>query len=371
MMSAPPPTEAFQKTVIRGFGPDRVAAEQRLQAAGILIPVTERAEFLRELGHSDAALLILTRPDGAEVLASNISSISSRALPWHRRLRVSRLGGSTNPRADAAMLSWIADHAREDFRCLTLTVELFDRDAIRRGRLATTLHKLGFIRATRHRSYRATLALELDPSADELFAALGRDTRYCVRAPLKHGMVLRTIEDPAYTGRVAAMIRQTFARTGGTAPNLPWRRIIEFSAREPLLSRISAVVDPRLSGPDSLVSFAWGVARGLYVSYEAGATVRRDDLGNMSLSYAAVWDLVSWAKRNSASWFDFGGVTAGLRPTRDDPVGGISAFKRSFCQNVVEVGEEWVLQAHPWRASIADLIGSAARIARPGTRGSW
>jgi hypothetical protein len=181
-------------------------------------------------------------------------------------------------------------------------------------------------------------------------------------------MEVRPVLDVAYADHIDALVRQTFARTGGRPPDLEWRHIIESSALKPSLSRISGMFDTRATGPQSLVSFAWGTARGSYATYEAGAAMRRKDLGSLSLGSAPLWDLVIWARQHSALWFDFGGVTAGRSATANDPVGGISSFKRSFCDNVVDVGEEWVLHPNPLRTSIVDLLKATARLGRPGNR---
>jgi len=360
----------FQKTIIPGFGAERIAAERRLQESGILMAVTDRLELMRSLGHSDAALVIVGDATGTALRAANIAASTARALPGHRRLHVSRFGASDNPDADDTLLRWIAEFARADHWCLALTIELFDRDAARRSRLAATLTALGFEKVKRQRNYHTTLALDLTPPADELLRALDGDTRRSIRAPIKHDMELRPVADAAFANRLADLIAQTFARTHGDTPQLPWENIIAVSQREPELSRITGVFRPNVTGPESLLSFAWGIRRGEDTRYEAGATLRRTDLGSMSLGYAPLWDLVLWAKRSGSKWFDFGGVTPGLRATPDDPLGGISAFKRSFCDNVVDVGEEWVLHPHPVRSTIADIVATAAHIGQPRKRGA-
>jgi lipid II:glycine glycyltransferase (peptidoglycan interpeptide bridge formation enzyme) len=112
------------------------------------------------------------------------------------------------------------------------------------------------------------------------------------------------------------------------------------------------------------VSFAWGINHGSHVTYEAGASARRKDVGNFPLGYAPMWDLVTWAKESACRWFDFGGITSGDRSSQDDPFGGISSFKRSFSDEVVEVGEEWALHPNPVRTSIASFLTSVVRMGR-------
>jgi hypothetical protein len=283
-------------------------------------------------------------------------------MPGHRRFRVARFSASATASVDTALLTMVVDLARKDSRCLSVSVEVFERDGGRRARLGQTLAKLGFEKVRRQRSYQKTLALDLGPSEADLLEALSGDTRRCIRSPLKRNLELRPVVDVALADRVQALVRDTFQRTGAQTPRFPWREIIACAARDPSLSYINGVFDPSRSGPDSLVSFAWGIMHPGYATYAAGAAMRRPDLRSISLGYAPLWDLVLWARRNGATWFDFGGVTSGSRPTADDPVGGISAFKRSFTQNVVEVGEEWTLKPHPLRGSIAEWLAHAARL---------
>ena len=72
-----------------------------------------------------------------------------------------------------------------------------------------------------------------------------------------------------------------------------------------------------------------------------------------------VWDLVRWAKTTGAEWFDMGGITLGN--PGEEALAGISSFKRSFSDNVVEVGSEWILEPRPIRARIADAISRSLR----------
>jgi hypothetical protein len=76
-----------------------------------------------------------------------------------------------------------------------------------------------------------------------------------------------------------------------------------------------------------------------------------------------MWDLMCWARRNGASWWDFGGITEGQQGS-DDPVGGISDFKRHFSTTVRLVGERWVLEPSFLRSGIAQGVGALARVIR-------
>jgi lipid II:glycine glycyltransferase (peptidoglycan interpeptide bridge formation enzyme) len=115
-----------------------------------------------------------------------------------------------------------------------------------------------------------------------------------------------------------------------------------------------------------LVGFAWGCSHGTYATYEAGASSPREDLRKTPLSYAPIWDLVTWASsETTAQWFDLGGVSLG---GDDDTQSGISEFKRHLSEDLIEVGGEWTLEPHPTRAAIALALGRAAQWASGLTR---
>jgi lipid II:glycine glycyltransferase (peptidoglycan interpeptide bridge formation enzyme) len=68
-----------------------------------------------------------------------------------------------------------------------------------------------------------------------------------------------------------------------------------------------------------------------------------------------MWDLIVWAKRTGARLFDFGGITRGTH-SDEDPLGGISDFKRYFSRQIVPVREEWVLNHHTRRAAVVAAV---------------
>jgi lipid II:glycine glycyltransferase (peptidoglycan interpeptide bridge formation enzyme) len=75
-----------------------------------------------------------------------------------------------------------------------------------------------------------------------------------------------------------------------------------------------------------------------------------------------MWETIRWAKVNGAEWFDMGGVTLGAND--ETALNGISEFKESFSQEVVEVGAEWELELQPVRARFVTLATSGAGLMR-------
>ena len=175
----------------------------------------------------------------------------------------------------------------------------------------------------------------------------------------KRPLALRPIHDPTWAPRMAAVHSETMGRTGGAGRGPDdFARSIRFAATHPDLSHLVGLFRTDATGPESLLGFAWGCRHGESVHYDAAACTRRSDL-NVPMGYPLMWELITWARRQGAHWFDFGGITTGSHGTADR-LGGISDFKRHFTETVVEVGGEWVLEPRPARAKMAGLVSAGA-----------
>jgi FemAB family len=349
---------------VSGFGTAREAAEQELESRNIVLPFPQRGEWQEAIGERTSTLVMTSDSDGQTRAAAGIGIGRSRALPWHCIYRVERLASTRSEAADAALLRAITDAARSDPFCIRLHLGIFERDAETRQRLGAMLRELGFVKSEQPEAYRRTPSLELERSEEELFGRLATSARRNVRAPAKRGFQLISLENVSYAGRMQELMDESFRRTGQTALRLPWETILRRSERSPNRSRVIGLFPPNDTTPASLLAFAWGCVNGNYVTYEAGGSTRKDELGNLPLAYAPLWDLIAWAKRIGATWFDFGGVSTTDAPSGDDPLAGVSDFKRFFCERVVEVRDEWILEPRPIRAMLARTVSDAAQRVR-------
>lgn len=347
---------------VLGLSSLREAAERQLAGKNILLPFAQRAEWLRLLGYRNAILLIaadaITQQPHA---AASIAVGRSRSLPGHHIYKVERFGAGRSATADDELLNAIAEVARSDRLCIRARVELFERDSALRQRLARTLKELGFVRTMTPASYVCTPCLDLSPPESVLFAKISPSARRNVRAPMKRGFEVTALDDSIYVERLEALMGEVYRRTGGKARRLPWEGIVGLSRVTPNHSRLVGLHAPNDRSPTGLVSFAWGCVNGSYATYEAGASTRHHGWGNLAVAYAPVWDLVAWAKREGAAWFDFGGVPA---HTDTAAVAGIADFKRFFTGRIVEVGEQWILEPRPIRAMIARSVSAAFQQSR-------
>jgi hypothetical protein len=353
----------YQVQRVVGLGRGRETIERQLEEQGVVLPFAQRAEWLRMFGYPDSTLLVAADENHSAHAAVAIAIGRSRTLPGHRIYKIERFGATESPEAADQLLSAIADAARTDRRCIRVRIELFERDPHLRQRLAYTLKELGFVKSEKPESYVRTPCLDLSPSEEELFAKVAASARRNVRAPMKRGFELAHLDDSGYAERIEQLIDEAYRRTGGKPRRLPWKEILGASRTTPNRSRVVGLLTPNDKSPAGLVSFAWGCVNGNYVTYEAGASTRHHGVGNLAVAYAPLWNLIAWAKRQGAAWFDFGGVSEAAGVPHD-PLAGIADFKRFFSGHIIEVGEQWILEPRRIRAMIARALSAAVRRSR-------
>ncbi len=352
-------TNGYTAEIIRTLGPARARCERQLAEGGVTLPLQSRIAWA-EMHPGTPSWFVAVR-DAAGLCRGGIALevARSRALPGHLLLRGRRVGSALDATTCAAAVAALVHHARSDARILSVTVELFSRDAAAREMLGRLLAAAGFARAAEPRHYTHTILADLAGSDEEHLAALGYSVRRKIREVAKHPLAVRPITSVEDEPRMRALVRQTAARTGCGYADGSLGPVIALSAAHPGLSRLAGLYRTDRNGPDSLLAFAWGCNHGDHVAYDIGASTREIDFGRVSLGYPIIWDLMSWARRHGASWFDLGGVTAGSFGS-GDPLGGISDFKRAFAKEVVQVGEEWTLVPHRGRALLARGVSNGA-----------
>jgi len=343
--------------------PERRLVERALLEDGVHLPLPHRLDWAQSGCEPSSWFFAIADPMREFRFAFAAVTHGSRALPGHRVVRVERFGASGTLDAVEAGIHALRAVSRTERRILRVHVEVFSNDPVRRVALARVLASAGFRRARHARCYADTIALDLAPPEETIFAELHRTARRHIRSVGKKPVEVRVIDDLALAERMQALLDETLARTGGTRATYDWRRLIQFSARHPALSRLAGLFRTDRTGPEALVAFAWGCHHGDHAHYSTAASTRDADL-HIPYGYGPAWDLALWAKRGGASWFDFGGVTAGHNADAEDPLGGISDFKRYFSPHAVAVGEEWIYEPHPLRAAAARLISASARFAR-------
>ena len=203
---------------------------------------------------------------------------------------------------------------------LRVSVEVFLRDGEARARLGALLARAGFARKDACRNYARTLALDLRASESELLASFSEKARRGIRSVAKVPVEVRLVDDVALASRLEELSRTTLARTGAWyEARWDWGGVIELSRRLPDAARLTGLFRTDRDGSEALIGFAWGWWNGQSVTYGVGASSRPPDLHGVQIGYPMMWDLIRWAKRIGATWFDLGGVSEGSAQLRGSP----------------------------------------------------
>lgn len=283
----------------------------------------------------------------------------SRAVPWAKILRVSRVGHGLSPSRFAAAAGTLVELAEQEL-ALRLHAELWIPDTASRADLIDALRARGFVRSPVDRMYTHTVLIDLSFPESEIFASFSSTCRRHIRAPAKVGLVCAPLSDPALAARLTTLDDETMRRTGGRVSAIDWPAMIRFATAQPTLAALIGISRPDSDGADALVGYVLSVRHGDTVEYTRAASARPPDL-KAPLLYAPAWELMRWGQRQGARWFDFGGITP-ASIDGGDATGGISDFKHSFRSEDVEVGCEMIYA--PSRALDRMARSGSALVAR-------
>jgi len=307
--------------------------------------------------HTGSAFLLpITSADESSISSLAVQVHNSRILVGHHFLRVSRFGHGWAPGAWEKAVQTLVEHANRDHRVLRLNLELFLRSGMQEMRQILTCYGFTPVPA---RSYRYTLTLPITAD-DETMLATRKSLRKRLREAEKSVVSVVPLAGAHYADRIAELQRIAMQRSKGTFRIPDWRTILRFSADHGQLSCVVGMFPSSdRTSPEDLLGFAWGCMHGDHAEYRAAGTAEVPaELRPLSVSHPLLWHLIRWSRGNGATWFDLGGVT--LQTSSADPLAGISAAKRVFSESVEEVGEEWMLEPHPWKSRIARTLSTIA-----------
>jgi hypothetical protein len=345
----------LQVSLVSGLGIERDIAERQVLDAGVPLALCQRAVWTANLSYWDSWFLLVRDENGRARAGIALDVVRTRAMPGHIILRVARFGGNLPGEVCRAALIAIANLARNTPKVLRVQLNVFartDREAI-----AECLKELGFREVRLASAYRYTLAIDLKPSEEEIFAALGKPAQKRIRESIKKSLRSVPVSDPVYADRIKQLQQEALQRTGGHAASKNWLGILRISQEHPNLSSVFGLFQGEDTAPENMLAFAWVCHNGDHAEYRAAGSTRSTKV-RVPLGYLPVWEMVRWAKANGAEWFDMGGVTLGAKD--ETALKGITLFKESFSHELVEVGAEWELELEPVRARIVTLISVGA-----------
>lgn len=185
---------------------------------------------------------------------------------------------------------------------------------------------------------RFVFRLDIRPSLEELFANLHQKTRYNVRLAMKRGVTVRTAENKEdlqvfYRILLETAQRDKFLVRSYAYFDALWDHLVEKGLAKIFLAEYQGEV---IAGTLALIF-------GDKVWYLYGASSNRHR--NVMPNYLLQWTMITWAKENNCTLYDFRGVPGQL--TEDNPLYGLYRFKKGFNGKYTEFIGEYDLVLDP------------------------
>ena len=189
-----------------------------------------------------------------------------------------------------------------------------------------------------------TLLLDLCTTSDELYASVPSKTRAKIRHASREKVIIRPITEPKFIEVCQAAVTASRKRSGSAATEYDFEGAFALAKAHPDRAQIIGIF--LKDQPETLLAYVIGFKNGSYCEYSSAGGFGDPVLRSMPYNYFLMWDLINWARAVGCVKMDMGGVTEG---SENDPLQGISRFKRSITQKEVEIGREMSMTLKPLR----------------------
>lgn len=327
-------------------------------------PLQQRPEWPLGAKRQDTLLLRIQRVGDGAVAHVGVRRHRLRALPGAWYLQVPKLGVGIPVWAVQATLVALRHLAAHWWRVARVRVELcllHTSDEL--ADLEDAGEALGF-RVAPPLEYAHTLLLALPDTPEQAAAQFHRSVFKNARKLDRAGHVLRSIDDTRYASRLSELYAETMSRSGAhfIAPDMA--AVLRCTAAQPQRYRIVGLFRNGVVDPENLLAFRWCGCAGRY-AYDllAASTRLSDENGQIPMMPSIVLDLLTWARKQGAREFDFGGVVLQGDP-RSAQVAGVSRFKMQFGERVIRVGSDLMLEPRTsWRL-LEEMVQGLRRVAQ-------
>lgn len=309
------------------------------------------------LAHTDAEFRLLQMSDAAGRAAMQAVAYVERPrlFPAAGDAFVRKLWRATSPEDEAVGLRALRLSCEADGELATLRLQPRRLHATALRDFEQRARRAGFALAEPE-SITRTLVLDLCESEEALLASFSSKTRQKLRARERSAIEIRPLDDATYLDACKAAALASIARTGGGGSRTEWGPMLALARERPDLVRVLGLFDR--TRPGELLAFVCGQRHGAVAEYVSAGSLDDETLRKLPFNYFLIWELTRWARTHGARHLDLGGVTDG---GADDPLAGISRFKRHLTRRELEVGREMVAMLRPGRAWAVRAVRTLAQ----------
>lgn len=313
---------------------------------------------LGSLGNSsrDFYIMQMRGKDGAAVMQACIHVGRPRGFSGFSMATAPKLGRARDLMEEEIALRALREFFQEIPSIMTLRLQAerfdsrslmeFEMQGLRQGYKVSD--PIGTVR---------TRIVDLCDSEDEFNERLPAKTRASIFRRGREKVELRVLTDKSYIGVCRAAETASRLRSGGAESSYDFDAIFSLAASEPSRVRIVGVF--LKNRPTELLAYSIGFRRGNLLEYSSGGSFFDKELRTVSFNYYMLWDLMCWGRSQGCAQMDLGGVTDG---TAEDPLRGITSFKRAFPGKEIEIGREMVALLNPSRFFIYRVLKSVKEI---------
>lgn len=204
-----------------------------------------------------------------------------------------------------------------------------------------------------------TRLVDLAPPLAELLASFPGKTRRWLTIQDPAAARAAELSDRRLIPALRAALDDSFSRSTGERVSHDFEALFSSLERHP---GSAAVVGFFLAAePDAPLAFASAVSHGPVFEYATAGSRSSEALRKLPFNYVLLWRLIELAKARGARLFDLGGITD---QGPDDPLAGISHFKRRFPGFETSVGREALLELRPLRRRLFTLLQAGKKCLR-------
>lgn len=219
------------------------------------------------------------------------------------------------------------------------------------------LFSLGFCDVS-PKSYIKTRMLDLRPTVDEMlsfFSANGR-ARLKIKTKDLNEVEIKEINDVATIPFLQDALDSSFLRS--INKHCPYNFHPLFSSMKKFSREITMLGFYLLDGLPRPMAFITGIKHGSIVEFSVGGSLSDTQLRKFPFNHLLMWQLALLAKKNGSLFLDMGGIAS---DPENNPLSGITNFKRFFPGFEMSIGREMLLVLHPNYLSFYSMIQSVTK----------
>jgi len=296
-------------------------------------PLEQRLAYYRFTGRKFYLLQIRTA-DGMPAMQACVRVAGPRAIPFFKMATVPQLHRAMNEREEEFGIGMLRELCSEIPGLMTLRLQpkRFDSESLTRFQ-ASAVRQRFFndlpVGTTR------TLVWPLEDRQETMIAKLPQKIRVKFRHSGLQRVRIKRLTEPKYIERCREATNVSRRKTGAPETQYDFEAVFSLARWMPNRARVVGLfLEDR---PQELLAYAIGLDHGDHAEVSAAGALLDPDLRSMPFNYFLFAELAEWARSQGHAFLDLGGITEG---GPQDPLQGITRFKRSLSQEEVEIGRE-------------------------------